>query len=104
MQIDIETLSLEELKALGARVNRAIASFDERRKKEVLAELEETARARGFSLAELTGTKAPRKRAAAAAKYANPENAAQTWTGRGRPPAWFSQAIAAGHSRESMSV
>jgi DNA-binding protein H-NS len=34
--------------------------------------------------------------------YRNPENACETWSGRGRPPAWFDRAIHAGRSPESM--
>ena len=34
--------------------------------------------------------------------YRNPENACETWSGRGRPPAWFDRAIHAGRSPEGM--
>lgn len=102
MQIDLETLSLAELKDLKTKVTRAIATFDDRRKKEVLAKLEETARAGGFSLAELTGAKISRKRAPASTIYVNPANPQQTWTGRGRKPAWFAAAIEAGATPDSL--
>lgn len=104
MQIDLEALSLIELKELKAKVTRAITTFDDRRKKEVLARLEESARAEGFSLAELTGTKITRKRAPASATYANPANPQQTWTGRGRKPGWFVAALEAGASADSLKV
>lgn len=104
MQIDLGALSLAELKDLQTRVARAIASYDERRKKEVLAELEEAARARGFSLAELTAMRASRKRAASTVTYANPENRSQTWSGRGRKPGWFIAAIEAGATADSLKV
>ncbi len=35
-------------------------------------------------------------------RYRNPENACETWSGRGRPPAWFDRAIHAGRSPERM--
>ena len=35
-------------------------------------------------------------------RYRNPENACETWSGRGQPPAWFDRAIHAGRSPESM--
>lgn len=37
------------------------------------------------------GAKSPK--AAAAPKYRNPENAAQTWSGRGKRPLWFNDAL-----------
>ena len=55
MSMNIDDLSLKELKDLQAKVSKAISSFEDRKKKNALAELEEKARAMGFSLAELTG-------------------------------------------------
>ena len=105
MAIELDHLSLKELKDLQSQVARAIASFVDRRKKDALAELEDKARELGFSLAELTGAApAPRKRAPANAKYANPANAADTWTGRGRKPRWFEAALKSGKSPEDLMI
>lgn len=104
MDIDLNKLSLRDLKDLQNRVSRAISTFEDRKKKEVLAELEEKAREMGYSLAELTGVSSGRKRAPAAAKYANPDDPSQTWTGRGRQPRWFAAALAAGRAPGSMVV
>lgn len=104
MSFDLNAMSLKELKDLQGQVNRAISSFEDRKKKEALAELEEKARALGFSLAELTGASLPRKRAPASVKYANPANRAETWSGRGRKPRWFAEAIAAGKSPDELSI
>lgn len=102
--MDVNALSLRELKELQTQINRAIATYEERRKKEALAELEEKAREMGFSLAELTGGVVGRKRAPAQAKYANPDDATETWSGRGRKPRWFDAALSAGKSPEDMAV
>lgn len=104
MAFDLNSMSLKELKDLQGQVTRAIASFEDRKKKEALAELEEKAREMGFSLAELTGTPAPRKRAPAAAKYANPADQSETWSGRGRKPRWFADALNAGKKPEDMAI
>jgi DNA-binding protein H-NS len=104
MSVDLNSMSLKELKDLHGQVAKAIANFEDRKKKAALAELEEKAREMGFSLAELTGTAAPRKRAPATAKYANPANAADTWSGRGRKPRWFAEALAAGRKPEDMAL
>jgi DNA-binding protein H-NS len=102
--MNLNALSLKELKDLQAQVTKAIATFEDRKKKLALAELEEKARELGFSLSELTGAPVTRKRAPASAKYANPANEADTWSGRGRKPRWFIAAIAAGKSPEDLSV
>jgi DNA-binding protein H-NS len=102
--IDINDLSLKELKDLQSQVAKAISSFEDRKRKEAIAELEEIARAKGFSLADLTGVSVSRKRSPAVAKYANPADASDTWSGRGRKPRWFNDALAAGKSPEDLSL
>ena len=104
MAINLNEMSLKELKDLHGQVAKAISSFEDRKKKEALAELEEKARELGFSLSELTGTAAPRKRAPASAKYANPADSSDTWSGRGRKPRWFAAALNAGKSPEHLAI
>ncbi len=104
MDININTLSLKELKELQSLVAKAISSFEDRKKKAALSELEEVARSKGFTLAELTGANLPRKRAPAVAKYANPANKSDTWSGRGRKPRWFSDALARGKRPEDLAI
>jgi DNA-binding protein H-NS len=102
--IDINDLSLKELKDLHAQVAKAISTFEDRKRKEAIAELEEIARAKGFSLADLTGVVVPRKRSPAVAKYANPADSSDTWSGRGRKPRWFNDALAAGKTPEDLAI
>lgn len=102
--MDLTSLSLAELKKLHKDVASAIANFEDRAKSKARAELEAQARALGFSLAELVGVDAPRKRAPASAKYGNPANASDTWSGRGRKPAWFAAAIAAGKTPDDLAI
>jgi len=102
--MDLNALSLKELKDLQSQIARAIAGYEDRKKKEAIAELEDRARALGFTLPELLGVASVKKRAPASAKYANPANAADTWSGRGRKPRWFVEALQAGKSVEELMV
>jgi DNA-binding protein H-NS len=102
--MNINTLSLKELRDLQLKVAKAIASFEDRRKNETLAEMEELARAKGFSLAELTGGPPVRRRSATSAKYANPANPAATWSGRGRRPGWFLEAMSQGKTPNDLAI
>ncbi len=104
MSINLNNYSLKELKDLQSQVVKAISSFEDRKKKAALAELEEVARSKGFTLAELTGVSVVRKRAPATAKYANPANKSDTWSGRGRKPRWFSEALAKGKKPEDLAI
>lgn len=104
MDINLNDLSLKELKDLQSQVEKAVNGYHDRRKKEAIAELEDRARAMGFSLAELTGAPVTRKRTAATAKFANPANPADTWTGRGRKPRWYEEALASGKTADDLAV
>lgn len=102
--MDLNSLSMKELKELLSQVAKAIAEFEERRKRQALAELEEKAKAMGFSLAELTGAVKTRKRSPSVAKYANPADKSDTWSGRGRKPRWFSEALAKGKKPQDLAI
>ena len=104
MDINLNNLSLKELKDLQSQVAKAVSSFEDRKKKVALAELEEVARSNGFSLAELTGTSIVRKRSPATPKYANPADSTDTWSGRGRKPRWFEAALKSGKRPEDMAI
>ena len=104
--MDLNALSLAELKKLSRDVEKAIASYEDRSKAAAMAELEAKAKELGFSLAELMGGAVkPRKaRAAATTKYRNPKDASQTWSGRGRKPQWFADALKAGAQPSDLAV
>lgn len=103
--IDLDQLSLKELKSLQKDVAKAIDAFGGRLKSEARAKVEELARSLGYSLGDLVGVEGVKNtRAPAAAKFRNPENAEVTWSGRGRKPAWFLAAIAAGKSPQDLAV
>lgn len=102
--MNLDTMSLKELKDLQTRVAREITGFEDRKKREALAELEEKARTLGFTLNELVAAAPARKRKPARAKYANPANAAETWTGRGRKPRWAEAALKSGKSLDDLLI
>lgn len=104
MDTDLNSLSLKELKELQSAVNKAVSGFDDRKRKAALSQVEETARALGFTLSELTGTAVPRKRSPAVPKFANPANESETWSGRGRKPRWFVAALNAGKKPGQMAI
>ncbi|MEN8935310.1 H-NS family nucleoid-associated regulatory protein [Planktotalea arctica] len=96
--MDLNTLTLKELKKLRKDVDKTINDFENRKKREALAELEKKAAEMGFSLSDLTST--GKIKTVSAPKYANPADSSQTWTGRGRIPQWMKALEAAGGSRD----
>ena len=104
MSLDLNSLSVKELRDLQVQVVRAIATFEDRARKAAASALEDLAKAHGFNLSDFTGVSTLKKRAPAGAKYANPADRSQTWSGRGRKPHWYIAAIAGGKSPEDLSV
>jgi DNA-binding protein H-NS len=104
MSMDLSQLSLKELKDLQTRIAKEVSGFQDRKKREALIALEEKARELGFSMSELTGAAKIRKRSPAVAKYANPANDSETWSGRGRKPLWLVAALKSGKRPEDMMI
>jgi DNA-binding protein H-NS len=102
--IDLDTLSLSELKKLQKDVTKAIETFEEREMKAAAAEAEALLRERGFTLAQILELGVSKPRAKVAPKYANPADSSQTWTGRGRKPLWVVEALASGKSLDDLAI
>jgi DNA-binding protein H-NS len=108
MAIDLSNHSRKELETLRGKVETALSDLHKKEKHDALIAAQSAAAQFGFSLEELTTKRGPGrpagKGASAAPKYANPDDATQTWTGKGRQPNWFKSAVAAGMSPETMEI
>ena len=108
LDLDLGALSLDELKALETDVRKAIASFEDRKRKELLERAREMAAAEGFTLADLFDTsrtgRTGKPRKPAAPRYRHPDDPDRTWSGRGRTPRWIRDAEAAGQDRETFAI
>ena len=101
---DLTKLSLGELKALRNDVDAAIGEFTSRKRVQARKALEVVAKKHGMSLNEIIGGGKKGKKIKAPAKYSNPANANETWSGRGRRPGWFKAAMAQGKKPETMEI
>ena len=102
--INIDALSLNELKQLQKRLAKAIDTFEERQKAEARAKLEVVAKEMGYTLAEFGGGEVKATRAPAAPKYRHPKDASVTWSGRGRKPLWFVEALKSGKEPDDLAI
>jgi len=83
---NVDKMSLKDLLELESKVQKAISAARDRERSEVKQALAQLAEKRGFSVNELFGGRGRGK--SSAAKFVNPDNKAETWTGRGRKPNW----------------
>ena len=108
MSIDLTEMSTADLQVLARDVQSAIKKAAETERKAALAAARMAAKEHGFDLDELVGGGPIGKAKAAGAKnppkFRNPDNPDQTWSGRGRRPAWVNEAEAAGKSLEDMAI
>lgn len=104
--MDISTLSLVQLKELQQQIPAEIKRREKEEKVKLLDELQSLAIARGFSLEQLLKSDAGevKTKKTVKAKYRNPLNAEQTWTGRGRKPQWVLDQLAQGKTIESLAI
>lgn len=103
MAFNLKAMTRKELTKLKKDVDKALKTAADRERRDALKAAEKAAAEFGYSLGELSGMpkpkaakKAPKGKAKAKAKYRNPANPEQTWSGRGRKPFWINEALTNG--------
>jgi DNA-binding protein H-NS len=103
-KVDIEKLSLEELKAHAKDVQKAIVNFEAKRRNEALAAARAATKEFGFNLEELMVDSPKKSQAKNPPKYVHPENPELTWSGRGRQPGWIKEGLEQGKSLKDFAI
>ena len=95
---DLDDMTSKELIELRNRIDLRIAERQEADRADLLAAMRRRADEVGVSLDDLFGGSGHRNgpRGVVAAKYRNPDNPTETWSGRGRMPNWLATKIAVG--------
>ena len=91
----LDKLSYVQLLSLQKRVEEAISEKRAADAQETKEQLRQMAEKAGFDIKELYGRRGSPK-GTGVAKYRNPKDASQTWTGRGRKPNWLVDAVKKG--------
>lgn len=113
MNKDLKSMSRKELEKLLADVKKALQAAVARDKRNARKAAERAAAEFGYNLNELEdekpqkakkekGPKKPAKKSKP--KYANPDDASATWTGKGRQPNWFRAAVEKGINPETLEI
>ena len=95
--IDLSSLNIEELSNLVGKAQSEMASREKQRRKDLRSELERRVAADGYKMGDIfpelgKGGASGTGRRKMPAKFRNPQNPEETWTGIGRSPKWV-QAI-----------
>lgn len=100
--VNVDKMTLKDLLDLEQKVQKSINTARDRERAEVKQALAKLAEKRGFSVSELYGGRGRGK--TSVAKYANPANRAETWTGRGRKPNWLVAKLKKGAKMENFAI
>jgi len=103
MAKDPEKMSLKELQEFELKLKKAKTNVHERSRSTLRQELESIAAKAGFKISDLFGGRGGKGRKVAA-KYANPDDASETWTGRGRKPRWLAAKLKAGEKQDKFLI
>ena len=103
-EFNVDALSLGELLRLNKSVSKAISNYDGRQKAYARQKLEAIAKSMGYSILDLFVKPDRAIAAPAVPKFRHPQDGNLTWSGRGRTPRWFIQAIMAGMTTEDLTV
>lgn len=107
MAVDIKNLNHNQLSEL---INKAQSRQNELRKEKVVTlreKIHAMIKAEGYVFEDIFGgtrVKTKRTGTPVAPKYRNPANAEQTWSGRGKRPHWFNDALKAGKKEKDLAI
>jgi DNA-binding protein H-NS len=107
----IEDMTEAELRELIRNAEQVLNQRVTQRAKSTLKEIRRLAAEVGFEVTFAKAgkpaggkTKKAGSRGKAVQKYRNPDNPAETWSGRGRPPKWVQAALATGQTLEELTI
>ncbi|MFW5443296.1 MAG: H-NS family nucleoid-associated regulatory protein [Methylococcaceae bacterium] len=102
---EYNSLSEKELQVVIDKAEKALKEKQSNKRKEVIAQIKELALSIGVVVdIKEDEKKVVRKGKKVAAKYCNPENPAQKWTGRGVSPKWMQVLVKAGRDKSEFLI
>ena len=106
MGIDLKNLSPHELAQVIENAQRELAEKKKNEHRAVIAKIKELADSIGITvtIGEGQRTVSSRKGSKVAAKYKNPQNPAETWTGRGVRPRWLQAQLDSGRNIDDFKI
>ncbi|MDN0074003.1 H-NS histone family protein [Crenobacter sp. SG2303] len=102
--MDLSTLDYTQLLDLKAQLEREINARQTEEKANAKRQILDLVKTYGLTIEEVLSKPATASRKPVEAKYRNPDDASQTWSGRGRKPAWVQQYVDAGFKLEDLAI
>lgn len=103
MNKDLQNLSESELKDFIADAEKALKNKEKGKRKEVMAQIRELAASIDVGI-EIFDKDKVKRRGQVPAKYENPNDLSQKWSGRGMRPNWLKGLLEEGRSLEEFEI
>jgi DNA-binding protein H-NS len=95
-------MSIEALQGLISNAQDLVNQYERDKKKDVIKKIQALAATVNLNVEVKENEKAAKSTAKGVAKYMNPENPKQTWTGRGKRPKWLNEALDSGKTLDDL--
>ncbi len=89
MAINVDNLSLKDLNELESKLAKAKAHAAQAERAKLKEKIDNILKGTGLTVHDLYGIGKRGRGGKSVAKFANPDDRSQTWTGRGRKPNWL---------------
>lgn len=108
MAIDIKSLNHAQLNELIAKAQQRQGELRKEKVVKIREKISALIKAEGYTVEDVFGvrgkTKVKRTTGTVKPKFRNPADAAQTWSGRGKRPRWFNEALKAGKKDKDLLI
>jgi DNA-binding protein H-NS len=104
-RISVEKMTLKQIEGLEAQIAAAKAKAADAAKAELKAKIDALLTGSDFTISDIYPMAGRgRNKSKSAAKYANPEDRSQTYTGRGRRPKWLEARLKKGAKMDDFAI
>jgi DNA-binding protein H-NS len=101
---DLKKMSMDALQDVITNAQDLMEKFEKDKKKEAIKKIQEIAAEVNLDVVIRESGKTIKAGSKGIPKYRNPDNPKQTWTGKGKRPKWFLDAIASGMTPEDLEI
>lgn len=105
---DLSSYNLDELKGLQSDIEKEIKSRQANEASKARKQILAIAQNLGLSVEDLLGSTVKKAKAdktqKGQARYKNPADHSQTWSGRGRQPRWIAEGLASGKKLDDFLI
>lgn len=104
-KVKVDDLSLKDITSLEQELQKAKAQVRDRERKALKAKIDKLMVGSGFTIFEIYGVASKKRgKSVSVARYANPDDPTDTWTGRGRKPNWVLAQLKKGKDIEEFAI